>query len=394
MGALSTMNKSRPLNLSDTNIANLGSDLEKKVRLDAASTEKAWDGVGKQPGLKIWRIEQFKVVAWPESHVGKFHTGDSYIVLNTYKHATSNAMLHDVHFWLGLETSQDEAGVAAYKTVELDDFLGTVPVQHREVQGAESNLFFTYFKMFELLQGGIESGFRHVETNAQTPTEPRLFHIYGLPTGRPALPKAKRVNTLLVKQVALSTEVMNSGDVFVLDLGKEILQWNGGEASGVEKSKAAEFVRKLADSRKGSKVTVFEEKDGDVANFYKALGSTPGTIASAEEGNKRKLADAPPATQAEKVLYRLSDESGAIQFTQVAKGTVKQTDLNTNDVFIYDCGPELFTWVGKGASKEERRKALQFAVEYINTHNRPANLPITRVVEGSENQTFFDAFDK
>ena len=34
---------------------------------------------------------------------------------------------------LGDQSSQDEQGVAAYKTVELDDYLGGGPIQHREV---------------------------------------------------------------------------------------------------------------------------------------------------------------------------------------------------------------------------------------------------------------------
>ena len=41
--------------------------------------------------------------------------------------------------------SQDEAGVAAYKTVELDESLGGAPVQHREVQNHESKLFISHF---------------------------------------------------------------------------------------------------------------------------------------------------------------------------------------------------------------------------------------------------------
>ena len=42
--------------------------------------------------------------------------------LKTYKKSLdSDALAYDLHFWLGKNTTQDEAGTAAYKTVELDD---------------------------------------------------------------------------------------------------------------------------------------------------------------------------------------------------------------------------------------------------------------------------------
>jgi gelsolin len=52
--------------------------------------------------------------------LGTFYTGDSYIVLNTYKKQGSDQLLYDVHFWLGKYTTQDEAGTAGnYSSIDL-----------------------------------------------------------------------------------------------------------------------------------------------------------------------------------------------------------------------------------------------------------------------------------
>jgi hypothetical protein len=100
-------------------------------------------GAGQEEGLEIWRIENLLPVLVPKPMHGKFYTGDSYLILKTYTQPTKK---WNLHFWLGNETSSDEMGVAAYKTVDLDDYLGGGPVQYRECQGAESSLFMGYFK--------------------------------------------------------------------------------------------------------------------------------------------------------------------------------------------------------------------------------------------------------
>lgn len=123
-----------------SNLALVNSDLARKIREAASDLEPAWDGIGLDVGLHVWRIEQFKVVHWPREQYGQFHTGDSYIVLNTYRRGMAAALYFDVYIWIGSESSQDEYGTAAYKMVECDDYLGGRAVQHREVQGHESEV--------------------------------------------------------------------------------------------------------------------------------------------------------------------------------------------------------------------------------------------------------------
>jgi len=363
------MQNPKQYNLEDSNIDNLDSDLDKKIRQAAAQTEAAWLNAGKKVGMQIWRIEKFQVKSWPQDQYGTFYTGDSYICLNTYKKEGKEALYWDIHFWLGTFTTQDEAGTAAYKTVELDDLLGGAPVQHREVQGHESALFLSYFKNeIKLLEGGVDSGFRHVKPEEY---KPRLMHLKG----------KKRVRVTQVDMVRAS---LNSGDVFILDAGLKVWQWNGRKAGPQEKQKGAQVSRALKDERKGQpSINVLEEGDKD-ADFWKLLGGE-GAIKSAEEGGDDNEAEKSDY----KALFRLSDASGTLEFQQVATGPkCKRNLLDPADVWILDTGAEVFAWIGSGASVQEKSKALSFAQDYLKKYNRPAFLPICRILEGGENDVF------
>lgn len=369
------MLKAKDFAISGSNIENLGGEEERQARIDAAKSEEQWHGVGKKTGLDIWRIENFKVVPWPEEAYGEFYGGDSYIVLNTYKAKDSETMYYDIHYWLGEETSQDEAGTAAYKTVELDDFLGGRPTQHREVMGHESKLFLSYFKgPIQILDGGIDSGFNKVK-----PTEykPRLLHVKGKKNVR-------------VVQVPLAVSSMNSGDVFILDAGLDIYQFNGNKSGPFERSKAAHVLTAI-DEQRGYKTrrTVLDEDNmdcDDAAKFWEILGGKEPVPEEVPDDEDNKL------EQMTNVLFRVSDETGNLEFTKEGEGEMDRSMLVSGDVHILDTGIELFIWIGDGSNTEERKNAIKFALSYLASHDRPLYVPITRIFEGNEPRVFTEKF--
>lgn len=148
----------------------------------------------------------------------------------------------DVHFWLGSHTTQDEAGAAAIMTIQLDDMLNGAPIQHREVQDHESQLFLGYYKNgIRYLPGGVASGFNQVETNAAG--DKRLFHVKGK-------------KNIRVRQVNLSVSSMNKGDCFILDMGRDIYVYVGASAKRLEKIKAISAANQIRDQDHAGRATV------------------------------------------------------------------------------------------------------------------------------------------
>jgi len=369
------MIKPKEYKLDETNAAKLGSDEDRATKKGSAQKEPAWNGAGQKVGLEIWRIEKFKVKAWPKEQYGSFFSGDSYICLNTYKEQGKEALKWDLHFWLGTHTTQDEAGTAAYKTVELDTLLDDGPVQHREVQGHESDLFLKYFPNIRMMEGGVDSGFKHVEPEKYVP---RLLHLKGV----------KKVRTMEVPKAIAS---LNSGDVFILDLGLKIFKWEGKSSGMFEKNKGREVCDAIKTERRG-KVSIESIREGDkdatAQAFYKELGGTPDSPIKSEKdgGDDKEVTDI-------RQLWKLSDASGKMTFEKISEGNaIKKSQLDPNDVFIFDSGVEIFAWIGKGASDKERIEGMVYAQNYLTINKRPNYLPISRVLQGGEYAKFNESF--
>jgi hypothetical protein len=144
---------------------------------------------------------------------------------------------------------------------------------------------------------------------------------------------------------------------------------------------------------------VYNEKDKDVFEFWKHFEGHDASFSSWPNGVPEVSADdgSDGAWEAATVtrMFHLSDASGEMVFTEVhptKPGYFLRSMLKTDDVMVFDSGNEVFVWVGKGASKDEKREAMGRAAEYMKKNNRPPQLPITKLLEGCDSKSFNSFF--
>ena len=86
-----------------------------------------------------------------------------------------------------------------------------------------------------------------------------------------------------VSVVPLSAASLNSGDVFILDLGLTLYQWNGSEANRKEKAKGLEVCTGLKDDERGGKARIKVcDQGSEPTAFWEGIGGR-GAVAPAVE---------------------------------------------------------------------------------------------------------------
>jgi hypothetical protein len=68
--------------------------------------------------------------------------------------------------------------------------------------------------------------------------------------------------------------------------------------------------------------------------------------------------------------------------------------LDPNDCFILDCETEIFVWVGKESTEQEKAAAMANAQDFLSSMGRPSWTPITKLGQGCESALFKSKFVK
>ncbi|MGH0162055.1 UNVERIFIED_CONTAM: hypothetical protein FKN15_072310 [Acipenser sinensis] len=290
----------------------------------------AFRSIDQKPGLQIWTIEKMKMVPIPSQAYGNFFEGDCYIVLCGRQ--SSSQLSFDVHYWIGSQSSQDEQGATAILVTQLDNYLGGSPIQYREVQDCESVKFKSYFK------NGI---------------------------------------------------VFNVGDIFLLDMGKVIVQWNGPESNHPER------LKDIRDRERGGRAQIgVVDGDNEAASpelmkiMTAVLGQRTGSLKPATPDNR------PDLYQKSNVrLYHVSDSSGNLVIQEIATQPLTQDLLSSDDCYIVDQGGvKIFVWKGKNATTQERQAGLGRAEGFIKAKNYPSTTNVEIMNEDAESSMFKQLF--
>lgn len=318
-----------------------------------------FDGCGQEAGLDVFRVENFAPVRQDVARDAKslsLHSGDSYVILHTIERRPG-VLRRDIHYWLGLESTQDERGTAALLAVELDDLFGGEPIQYREVERHESERFLKIFEDgLRYVAGGVDSGFTHVSGEVET----RVWAVKAHPRFARACP--------VITAVPATTASFNHGDAFVVDDGKVVTVWRGRGALQRENFAAAAF----ADTLGRTRVTV-NDGDGD-EELIEKLGGRDAIAPEADE------------VQDEEALTVMRAKGA--KFGEGAPGAVAKEDLESTEAYIFVSGVLGFVWVGRRVSKQRRRELGVLTERYLSETGAPVDITVQTVREAFEPAEF------
>ncbi|XP_012977638.1 LOW QUALITY PROTEIN: villin-like protein [Mesocricetus auratus] len=330
--------------------------------------------------LQIWITENLKMLPLPERDHGNFFEECCYVILHVPQNpkATPGGS-RDLHYWIGKEASTETQRTAVTFVQRLQEDLGDQTVLHRESQGHESDCFHSYFHSGVIYRkGGRASALKHAETNIFNVQQ--LLHIRG----------RKHVSAT---EVALSWNSFNKGGIFLLDLGKVMIQWNGPQTSVSEKSRALALTCSLRDRGRGGRAQIRVVDDENAATdlmpiMEAVLGRRSGSLSASVPNSS--------VSQRQKAnvrLYHVSEKGMDLIVQELATRPLTQDLLQDEGCYLLDQGGfKIYMWQGRKSSPQDKKAAFSRAVGFIQAKGYPDYTQVEVVNDGAEPTAFQQLF--
>jgi len=177
-------------------------------------------------------------------------------------------------------------------------------------------------------------------------------------------------------------------------MNEKIFFWPGSECNVNEKMKGLEVCTNMRKSERHCKAEIyFPKESAEVdAEFWGHLGGKPDTINPPTDDSG---AEAGTDEDAKYALFKISNETGKIQCTEITERPLQRDHLDTNDTFILELDKHVYIWIGKKANAEEKKNALIIGKQFVKSHNKPKGTRVSRIVENAEDvhfKSFFNGF--
>lgn len=344
---------------------------------------------GQSPGVTAWQIDNFYPVLQDDSLLGKFYTGDCYIILET-KLMSNRDLEHKIYFWIGELSSLDKKACAAMHAVNLRNMLSAKSRTSRQEMNDEDDEFLDMFdEDIQYIAGGSESGFYLVE---QAAFEIRLYCVEDA--------SAPRIFPVPLKPTSLHPK-----QCLILDTGKVIFCWLGMMGKNVVKSKCRLIADKINKyERKGLSEVILVYQGYEESDFWQLLGGMPDKVRPMDLQQYRgprsprlyKVCLGSGYLELPQLNYRISTDHGPDnqpRLNLLPHLRLLPSLLESKGVYILDCTGQIFVWIGKHSQRLARSAAWKLASEMAKLPGRPKiDIRVTRELEGTETVGFRHMF--
>ena len=187
----------------------------------------------------------------------------------------------------------------------------------------------------------------------------------------------RHIQTRLIEPVYQN---INSGDCFILMTSSNLFHYIGKYSNIIEQTKSSEIIAQIVQNKdlgyRTQTVIIIDEnhpgksKENDVATFWKCLGVQDDNIDELDitkAGHPDEDEVYESSITDTNMVYELAvDHHELVECVDFWRKLPKIEMLDSNKVFVFDFGSELYIWTGKNSLMESKKLAIELSLDIWN----------------------------